>query len=119
MLEPDKDLEKIFEQAIQVASLNKHEYVTLEHFLYSMLNNDTFSAVLKDFGADVKSLKDDIENYISNELKDIINENVSKPKKTVSVDRMLNRAFTQVLFSGRQIIGPIDCFISKIGRAHV
>ena len=116
MLEPDKDLEKIFEQAIQVASLNKHEYVTLEHFLYSMLNNDTFSAVLKDFGADVKSLKDDIENYISNELKDIINENVSKPKKTVSVDRMLNRAFTQVLFSGRQIIGPIDCFISMFGE---
>ena len=33
MLEPDKDLEKIFEHAIQVASLNKHEYVTLEHFL--------------------------------------------------------------------------------------
>ena len=116
MLEPDKDLEKIFEHAIQVASLNKHEYVTLEHFLYSMLNNETFSAVLKDFGTDVKSLKDDIENYISNDLKDIISEDVSKPKKTVSVDRMLNRAFTQVLFSGRQIIGPIDCFISMFGE---
>ena len=119
MLEPDKDLEKVFEQAVQIASVNKHEFVTLEHFLFSMLNNESFAKILEAFGTDVKSFKDDIENYIANDLKDITNDDVEKPKKTVSVDRMLNRAFTQVLFSGRQIIGTIDCFISKIGRAHV
>jgi ATP-dependent Clp protease ATP-binding subunit ClpA len=112
MLEPNKDLEQIFEHAVQVASLNNHEYVTLEHFLFSMLNNDTFVEILSTFGTDVKVLKEDIENFISNNLKDIVNLNVTKPKKTVSVDRMLNRAFTHVLFSGRQIIEPVDCFIS-------
>jgi ATP-dependent Clp protease ATP-binding subunit ClpA len=112
MLEPNKDLEQIFEHAVQVASLNNHEYVTLEHFLFSMLNNDTFVETLSTFGTDVKVLKEDIENFISNNLKDIVNLNVTKPKKTVSVDRMLNRAFTHVLFSGRQIIEPVDCFIS-------
>ena len=39
MLEPNKDLEEIFEKAVQVASVNSHEYVTLEHFLFSMLND--------------------------------------------------------------------------------
>jgi len=116
MLEPDKDLEKIFEQAVQVASVNKHEYVTLEHFLFSMLNNEPFVKLLEAFGTNVKSFKEDVENYISNDLKDIINDDVSKPKKTTSVDRMLNRAFTQVLFSGRQIIEPVDCFISMFGE---
>jgi ATP-dependent Clp protease ATP-binding subunit ClpA len=116
MLEPDKDLEKIFEHAVQLASMNKHEFVTLEHFLFSMLSNESFVKLLEAFGTDVKTFSDDIENYIINDLKDIVGENVSRPKKTVSVDRMLNRAFTQVLFSGRQIISPVDCFISMFGE---
>jgi ATP-dependent Clp protease ATP-binding subunit ClpA len=116
MLEPNKDLEQIFENAVQVASLNNHEYVTLEHFLYSMLSNDSFLEILQAFGTDVKILKEDIENFISNDLKEIVNSDTVKPKKTVTVDRMLNRAFTQVLFSGRQIIEPVDCFISMFAE---
>ena len=116
MLEPNKDLEQIFENAVHVASVNSHEYVTLEHFLYSMLNNNSFVELLTTFGTDVKILKDDIENFITNDLKDIVNTDISKPKKTVTVDRMLNRAFTHVLFSGRQIIEPVDCFISMFAE---
>ena len=122
MLEPNKDLEEIFEKAVQVASVNSHEYVTLEHFLFSMLNNDAFSKLLTAFGTDVKVLKDEVENYISNELKEIVNPDIEKPKKTSAVDRMLNRAFTHVLFGGRQVIEPADCFISmfaeKKSHAH-
>jgi ATP-dependent Clp protease ATP-binding subunit ClpA len=122
MLEPNKDLEKIFEHAVQVASINKHEYITLEHFLYSMVNNEEFSSLLTTFGADVGSLKQDLENYIQVNLKDLVNENIEKPRKTSTIERMLNRAFTQVLFSGRQIIEPVDCFISmfseKKSHAH-
>ena len=116
MLEPDKDLEKIFEHAVQVASVNKHEYITLEHFLFSMVSHDAFAKILEAFGTDVKTFKEDLENFITNDLKEIVNDNIGKPKKTNSVDRMLNRAFTQVLFSGRQIISPVDCFISMFGE---
>lgn len=116
MLEPDKDLEQIFENAVQVASVNEHEYVTLEHFLYSMVNNESFASLLKAFGADVSILKKDLENYIENDLKNIVNPNIDRPKKTNTVDRMLNRAFTQVLFSGRQIIEPVDCFLSMFSE---
>jgi ATP-dependent Clp protease ATP-binding subunit ClpA len=112
MLEPNKDLEQIFEHAVQVASLNNHEYVTLEHFLFSMLNNDNFNGILTAYGADTTELKNSLELFIQTELVDLVNPSIEKPKKTNTVDRMLNRAFTQVLFSGRQIIEPLDCFIS-------
>ena len=112
MLEPNKDLEQIFENAVHVASTNKHEYVTLEHFLLSMLNNEPFATILTEFGTDVKVFKEEVENYINNEYESITAKEDVKPKKTVSVDRVLNRAFTHVLFSGRQIIEPVDCFIS-------
>lgn len=116
MLEPNKDLEKIFEHAVKVASVNNHEYVTLEHFLYSMLNNENFAGILSSFGADVKVLKEEVESFITNDLRDIVNPDISKPKKTVTVDRVLNRTFTHVMFSGRQIIEPVDCFISMFAE---
>jgi len=116
MLEPNKDLESIFENAIKIASVHDHEYITLEHFLYSMVNNDSFAEVLTTFGADINTLRDDLNDYIKNNLQEIVNPDVEKPTKTNTVDRMLNRAFTQVLFSGRQIIEPVDCFLSMFSE---
>lgn len=118
MLEPNKDLEEIFENAVNVAAVNKHEYVTLEHFLYSMLGNASFNAVLTTFGADVKILKDSLENYIQSELNSIVNTEGTKPKKTSTIERVLNRAFTNVVFSGRQLVEPVDCFISMLSEKN-
>ncbi len=113
MLEPNDDLEKIFEQAVSIAAKNKHEYITLEHFLYSLVLDEKFNALLKDFGAEVSQLKKNLEKFIQQDLDDIKTDKEDlRPKKTNTVERMLNRAFTQTLFSGRSIIEPLDCFIS-------
>ena len=113
MLEPNSDLEAIFERAVTVAQKNQHEYITLEHFLWSMVVDEKFGGMLKEFGAEVDSLKTNLEKFIDEELKEIKTDKPDqKPKKTNTMERMLNRAFTQVLFSGRQQIDPIDCFIS-------
>ncbi len=117
MLEPDKNLSTIFERAVELAVSHKHEYLTLEHFLHSLLDDDTFSQTLKNFGTELNSLKNDVDNFLKSELKDIVNPtNEDKPKKTHSMERMLNRAFTQVLFSGRNKIEAIDCFISMFSE---
>ena len=113
MLEPNSDLEKIFERAVEVATKNKHEYITLEHFLYSMVTDEKFNELLKEFGAEVDQLKKNLEKFIKDELVDIKTDKENfRPKKTNTVERMLNRAFTQVLFGGRTVIEPVDCFIS-------
>ena len=115
MLDVNPDLESIFERAVKLAMKHNHEYITLEHFLYSLIIDSKFEQVLGDFGADLDSLKNNLEKFIKEDLKDIVIENsetASKPKKTHSMERMLNRAFTQVLFSGRSVIEPRDCFIS-------
>ena len=105
MLEPNKDLEAIFERAVSVAAKHKHEYITLEHFLYSLVIDKKFNELLNSYGAETKELKLNLENFIEQDLKEIIIDTLEgKPKKTHTVDRMLNRAFTQVLFSGRSYI---------------
>jgi ATP-dependent Clp protease ATP-binding subunit ClpA len=113
MLEPNEELQEIFEKSIQLAVENKHQYITLEHFLYSMVSNDPFYNLLKDFGANIDEIKNQLKNYIEHDLTTIVDSNGPvRPKKTNSVERMLNRAFTQTLFAGRTTIEPMDCFIS-------
>jgi ATP-dependent Clp protease ATP-binding subunit ClpA len=113
MLEPNSDLEEMFNRAVQVATKNQHEYITLEHFLYSMIIDEKFRGILKDFGAEVEQLKKNLEKFIKDDLTDIKTDKENyRPKKTNTVERMLNRAFTQVLFGGRTTIEPIDCFLS-------
>ena len=116
MLQPNKDLEQIFESAVSLANEHNHEYVTLEHFLHSLVTNETFANLLTTFGADVKTLTKDVTKFIQEELKGIVNPDIDRPKKTHTVDKVLNRAFTHVLFSGRQVIEPVDCFISMFAE---
>ena len=113
MLEPNQDLENIFKKSVVYASDNQHEYVTVEHFLFCLTSDKKFEILLKTFGADIKQLKTTLNDYVKTKLSDIQTDNTDvKPKKTNTLDRMLNRAFTQVLFSGRNVIEPLDCFIS-------
>ena len=119
MLEPDKELSSMFEMAIITAIENSHEYLTLEHFLYGIVSNNSFANMLKEYGANVDSLKQDLEKYITENLSDIATlRGGDRPKKTNMVERMLNRAFTQVLFSNRNQISAIDCLISLFAEKN-
>ena len=113
MLEPDKSLAEIFERAVTLAGDHKHEFLTIEHFLCSLLDDEKFAELLINYGADVNDLKKEVNAFIKTSLTEIISEDRDeKPKKTHAMERMLNRAFTQVLFSGRNKIEPLDCFLS-------
>ena len=116
MLQPNKDLEQIFDAAVALAVEYKHEYITLEHVLHGIVTNQSFAAILTNFGTDVNNLSKDLLKFIKEDLTEIVNANVDRPKKTQAVDKVLNRAFTQVLFAGRQVIEPVDCFISMFAE---
>lgn len=119
MIEPDKDLSNMFETAILTAVQYGHQYLTLEHFLWGMVGDEEFSKILQEYGADIRGLKKNLINFIENDLKNIQSlETNAKPVKTNTVERMLNRAFTQVLFSGRQQIGPVDCLVSLFSEKN-
>lgn len=116
MVEPSNDLQLVFEKAIDVAKKLKHEYLTLEHLLFSMLCEDTFNRCVTGFGADADFMKKNLEHYLKTKCDEIISPEDVKPKKTPAVERVLNRAFTQVLFNGRQKIESTDVFLAMMGE---
>ena len=118
MVEPSGDLQKVFDRAVNSAKQWRHEYVTLEHLLYAMLDDSKFSNILKGYGTEVEDIKNHLKTYLDNKLEGIkMTHSKFKPKKTVSVERVLNRAFTQVLFSGRSNIDLTDVFLSLLSES--
>ena len=116
MVEPSNELQLVFEKSIDVAQKLKHEYLTIEHLLFAMLCEEAFSNCIKGAGADSEFLKKNVEHYLKTKLQDIVIEHAVKPRKTQAVERVLNRAFTQVLFNGRQKIEPTDVFVAMMSE---
>jgi ATP-dependent Clp protease ATP-binding subunit ClpA len=116
MVEPSDNLKAVFDHSIDLAKTLKHEYLTIEHLLFSMLNEEDFVKCVQGFGGDVDYIKKNLEHYLKNKLNDIVKEDVAKPKKTQAVERVLNRAFTQALFNGRQTMELSDVFLSIMGE---
>jgi ATP-dependent Clp protease ATP-binding subunit ClpA len=117
MVEPSKELQLVFDKAVNDAKKLEHEYVTLEHLLYAMLCEVNFEGMLKTYGVDVELIKKNIENYLKTKLDDIKTDMQKyKPKKTQTVERVLNRAFAQILFSGKTVIEIPDVFLSMLSE---
>jgi ATP-dependent Clp protease ATP-binding subunit ClpA len=117
MLEPSDKLQAIFENAIAIAQKLEHEYVTLEHLTFSIMCDDDTYKLLTEFGANSEFIKVNLEQFLKNNLQEIRIEGLTqKPKKTTSVERALNRSFTQVLFSGRQRIDIEDVLIAILSE---
>ena len=119
MVEPSDQLQLVFEKAVEDCKKLGHEYVTLEHLTFAMLCEEKFFESLVNYGADAEYIKRNLEHYLKNNLDEIKIDPIPKgfkPKKTQSVERVLNRAFTQVLFIGRQSIELIDVFLSLLSE---
>ena len=112
MLQTSPEIDLIIEAATQYAANKNHEYVTLEHLTYAMVTNESFKTMLETFGCDVTALAQDIDQYVDKQSFLISKGYDIVPKKTHSLERVFNRAFTQVLFSGRQNLQVIDLFLS-------
>jgi ATP-dependent Clp protease ATP-binding subunit ClpA len=119
MVEPSDQLTSVFEKAVNDCKKLEHEYVTLEHLIFAMFCEEKFYDLISNFGADADYIKVSLEHYLKNNLSEIkIAEPAKsfKPKKTQAVERVLNRAFTQVLFSGRQNIELVDVFLAALSE---
>ena len=86
MLEANEGLENIFENAVKEAEKRRHEYVTIEHVLISLVKDESIGTVLHDFKVQVGSLIKDVEDYLDTKCNDIVakGKEAMTPRKTAS-----------------------------------
>lgn len=111
MLQTNPEIDHIVTEATNIARDFKHEYVVLEHLTLSLVKYKPFNELISNFGADVDGLTKDLEMFLVG-LNTIVTDSGEDPKKTHTLERVFNRAYTQVLFSARSHIQVIDLFLS-------
>jgi len=112
------EIENIIEQAIGCAKEHNHEYVTTEHLLYALITYGPFKKCLTGFGVDIENMIQEVKGYVS-ALHAIESKTTdATPKKTNSIERVMNRSVTQVLFTGRRQLTTIDLYLSIVAEAN-
>lgn len=104
--------------AEKFAKQYNHAYITTEHILLGLLQNKNFFHVLKEYGVNVGDMITDVKTTVKESTLNILNSNNSEPMRTQALERAINKANNQVLFTGRDMITTFDIFISIMTEAN-
>lgn len=97
-----KKVEKMVERAVGIANDNNHEYITLEHILLSLLHEKEVNELILAIGGQPSKIKTEVIAFLGDPalkkpeaLRDV------PAKRTTVLQRTMQRALTQLVFSGR------------------
>jgi ATP-dependent Clp protease ATP-binding subunit ClpA len=105
------------ERAKEHAAKFSHEYVTLEHLLYSIMEEDDVLDLLVKMNVEAGMAMEELETFLKE--RDDINipaDQTVEPRKTLGIDRVFNRAVTQVIFSGGSKLHCRDILVSLMSE---
>ena len=95
-----RQLEVSLRLAVSMARQKRHEFLTVEHLLLALLDNDSAVNALKACGADIVSLRKELEEYVDQHTPKLGENSDQAPHPTESFDRILQRAIFHVQSSG-------------------
>ena len=112
-MQNNPEIESILAQALKIAIHKKHEYVTLEHLTLALVRHSRFWRCLEQFGVSPQAIEHDLKLYLDSQAILTANKNLkTEPRKTNALERVFNRALTQVMFGGRRSMSTIDIWLA-------
>jgi ATP-dependent Clp protease ATP-binding subunit ClpA len=100
MLSPE--LKATLERAVDDVRSRRHEYLTLEHLLLSILDDPSGVDIVVKCGGDIDKLRGDLERFLEEEVDELPDGEDSGPDQTLAFQRVLQRAAMHVQAAGRQ-----------------
>lgn len=106
-----KPVDRVLSRAMQYAATNRHEYLTVEHVLWSLLQEKEIASLL----LQPALLKDDLTMYLNGEgsLEVPVSYTYTEPRRTSELTRVFQRAVAQTALS--KIPEPtLECILISI-----
>jgi ATP-dependent Clp protease ATP-binding subunit ClpA len=100
MLSPE--LQATLQRAVDDVRGRRHEYLTLEHLLLSILDDPSGADIVTKCGGDVDKLRGDLERFLDEQVDELPEGEDSGPDQTLAFQRVLQRAAMHVQAAGRQ-----------------
>jgi len=107
-----KTLERALVTAIHEAKNHNHEYVTVEHILYGLLQDRLANEIISQCGGNVSSLKKNLEEFFVANLPKYPPSTDRDPVQTIAFNRVLQRAINHVQSSGKKEVDSGDVLVA-------
>lgn len=106
-------VEKMLGRAVQFATDNRHEYITIEHLLLSLLYEKDVDDALQNMGAQPAKIKAEVIAYLADPALQLPPDAPAvMPKRTGVLQRTFQRAMTQEIFNGQKEITNVKVLVS-------
>lgn len=99
-----RELEETLSYAVDQAVKYKHEYVTLEHLLYALLEDGAARNILFHCGADLDEIARALEDYFKNTLEKMPPDSKHMPELTATFQSTIQYAVLQAEGSGQSTV---------------
>jgi ATP-dependent Clp protease ATP-binding subunit ClpA len=111
-----KDLEQTIGQCYKHAREARHEFMTVEHLLLSLLDNASSQAVLKACSVDALRLRTDLEQAIEASVTRLADDDGRDTQPTLGFQRVLQRAVYHVQSSGKKEVTGANVLVAIFGE---
>jgi len=110
MISPD--LELSLNLAVSEAARRGHEYVTIEHILYALLQNDSAIKAIRACGGNIEKSREHIEKFFEEHLQAGALKPGQMPQPTIGFQRVIQRAAQHVRAAGKDRIKGENILVS-------
>ena len=106
------ELEKTLQRAKVCAESFHHEFMTIEHLLFSMIDDFDVKEIFKACNLDIEALKKELNIFLKENLKDLVNSDSEEVKPTLGFQRVIQRAVIHVQSSGKEEATAANVLVS-------
>ena len=112
----DKELEQTLNDAFRQAREQRHEFMTVEHLLLALLDNQSAISVLKACGANINVLHTELAIFIQENSPILADDDERETQPTLGFQRVLQRAVFHVQSSGRKEVTGANVLVAIFGE---
>jgi ATP-dependent Clp protease ATP-binding subunit ClpA len=96
-----KELQSTILSALGEARKRRHEYLCLEHLLYSLAQEQTGGRILRACAVNIDQLRRDLEQFFAEKLETLPSGVDRDPEQTLGIQRVLQRAILHMHSAGK------------------
>jgi ATP-dependent Clp protease ATP-binding subunit ClpA len=111
----NKALEVTLNDAFRYAKINRHEFMTVEHLLIALLDNDDAKSALEACSADFDKIRVELTEFIAQttpSVPDDVSDEELETQPTLGFQRVLQRAVFHVQSSGQQEVSGANVLVA-------
>ena len=107
-----KELSATLGFAVKEAKRRRHEYVSIEHILFAILNDPNGIEIIENCGGDIDNLLDALESFFDEKIERVPEGNDYVLQQTIGFQRVIQRAVNHARSAEKQEVAVADVLAS-------